>query len=71
MNTLTLTDLNFYYPYLRKIAEKNLQDLGEDYTEELLSNNIRLLLSSKIQNPKSLKKEIDELRNTSTEFSLF
>ncbi len=63
MVTITLTDLNFYYPFIREIVEDNLKELSSDYTEELLSNNIKLLLSSKIQNPKALKKEIDDLKD--------
>lgn len=62
MNTITLTDLNFYYSFIREIAENNLKELNQDYTEDLLSNNIRLLLSTKMQNQKALKKEIEDLK---------
>ena len=57
-NQITLEDLNFYYPYLRELVEANLKELNQDYTEELLSNNIRLMLSAKMKNTKELKLEI-------------
>jgi hypothetical protein len=61
-NPITLNDLNFYYPYIRIIVEDNLSELDEDASEELITNNIQLLLSQKMKNPKILKEEINKLR---------
>lgn len=63
-NYITLNDLNFYYPYIRTIVEEQLEILDEDISESenLITNNIQLLISEKMKNPKILKNEIEKLR---------
>ena len=71
MTIITLNDLNFYFPFIKKEAEQNLKNLGENFSDDLLSNNIRLLLNTKMQNPKALKQEIEMLKEVPKEFSIF
>ncbi len=62
-NILTIQDLNFYYPYLRKIVEDYLSEEKEEISETLISKLIQTSLNAKIKNPKSFKDEINQLRN--------
>lgn len=64
-NPITLNDLNFYYDYIKQIVEENLVEF-ENISPDLIDNNIRLLLSEKIKQPKLLKEEIMILRNSET-----
>ncbi len=61
-NPLTIQDLNFYYPYIRKIVEDYLSEEKEDISETIITKLIQTSIHAKMQNPKALKSEIDLLR---------
>ncbi len=61
-NPLTIQDLNFYYPYIRKIVEDYLSEEKEDVSETIITKLIQTSIHAKMQNPKALKSEINLLR---------
>lgn len=61
-NPLTIQDLNFYYPHLRKIVEEYLSEEKEEISETLIAKLIQTSLNAKMKNPKLFKEEIIQLR---------
>lgn len=65
MNNITLNDLNFYHKILKEQCNGILKhrNLSEDDYNKVNFELMKILLSSKMKDEKSFKKEIDLLRN--------